>query len=131
MTAGRPRQVDARTLSGLAHHFYWELRNLDEGLFKTAVDQERREQLLRKSKEISLLTDASLVGLMRAADRQIQSGLLPADRREDWIRENREEIEHGRHFTASNTAMLLSQKSVRIREDPVGHCRVIESNHAR
>ena len=82
------------------------------------VDQERREQLLRKSKEISLLTDASLVGLMRAADRQIQSGLLPADRREDWIRENREEIEHGRHFAASNTAVLLSQKSVRIREDP-------------
>lgn len=102
------------TLYGLAHHFYWELKSIDEGLFRIVVDKEKKEQLMQEAEDTSGLSLEAITELEQGVDRQIQAGWVAASEREISINALREEIRFHRQFAAANSAIQLSQKHIRI-----------------
>ena len=118
MTAGRPRKTETGRLYALAHHFYWELKTIDEGLFRSRVGREKRELLIRESEESARLNAQELAELERGVRRQIQAGWLPENQREDRIRELKEDFEFERRFVGRNAAMELSSKPIKIPPEP-------------
>lgn len=110
--------ADPRKLYGLAQHFYWEFQSIVEPPFRIFVDRKKEEQLLLEVERYAPLSREELAGIEQDVDRQIQRGWCPENRREDRIRELREEIEFSRRFAGENEARELSEKAVKIRREP-------------
>src|SRR5512143_1021435 len=54
MPAGRPQKVDPGSLYTFAHQFYWDLRSVQEGLFKFATNKQLRDRLLRDAEAVQV-----------------------------------------------------------------------------
>jgi len=118
MPAGRPLQADPRKLYGLAQHFYWEFQSIVEPPFRLYVDRKKEEQLLHEVEKFAALSPEDLAEFEQDVGKQIQRGWLPENRREDRIRELKEEIEFSRRFAGENAARELSEKVIKIRREP-------------
>jgi hypothetical protein len=117
MTAGRPQNVDDGTLYALAHHFYWELKTVQEGFHKIIVDRKKHALLMQELEITSKLNAEAMARLKQGIDRNIQVGNIPENERESRLLEMKEEIEFHRKFTGSNSAIEVSQKRVRVPGD--------------
>lgn len=126
MTAGRPRQADPGELYGLATHFYWELRNIDqrkrktalEGLSRAWVDRKNRARLLWEARKAAKLSAEAEAELRNGVERQIHKGFLAEEQRETFIRGLIKDIESQRRFGLVNAAKEQSQKRIPISGEP-------------
>lgn len=110
--------ADPRKLRSLAHYFYWELKSLLEPPVKIVMDLRKMERLGLVVEKTAPLSAEELADLEEDVDNQIQRGWLAQERRQDRIRELREEIEFHRRFSGGNEARRLSKREVRIPAEP-------------
>jgi len=118
MPAGRPSLVDRRKLLSLAHYFYWELKSLIEPPVRIVLDRKNEERLKLEVEKTASLSTEELAELEGDVDSQIQRGWLLQERRQDRIRELKEEIEFHRQFSGRNAARRLSERETKIPGEP-------------
>lgn len=119
MSAGRPRKFDPGTLHWYATHFYWDLKNLQEGRgWRAAVNWSAREKLTREVEDSSRLTPAEIAELERRVDEQIQKWNLPSSSSDEQIQHVRGEIEGHRRLAGQAGAWDSSQKWVPVPGEP-------------
>ena len=122
MTAGRRRIADRRALSGLAHHFYWELKTLNEGIAQYVVDRKQRARFLREAETAAQFGTPPGIGRNRTGSRQSYDSTLGSatPMREGRIaplvakRKKRPEVPSSVHRKlASTTARRGSERLIR------------------
>lgn len=119
MPAGRQRKFDVGTLYWYATHFYWDLKNLQEGRgWRAAVNWSEREKLTREAEESSRLTPDEIAELEKRVDDQIQQWNLPASSRDSQLEYVKGEIEEHRRLAGQTDASEASEKWVKVPGDP-------------
>lgn len=119
MTAGRPRKIDTGRLYGLAHHFYWELKSLQEGAgWRATVNRSNREKLTSEVEESSRPTPDEIAEEQKRVDKQIQKWNLPPSIGESQLEHVTGEIEEHRRLAGQIAAWETSEKRVKVPGEP-------------
>jgi hypothetical protein len=109
--------VDPAALYGLAHHLYWEMKSVDEGLFRSRVDEMKYQQLVLEVEKSARVSAEELIEIEADIDRQIRRGFLPEAMRDESIRRQVAELEHHRSFSGKNWARTQCETWVRVPPD--------------
>lgn len=115
MPAGRPSQTDIGTLYAYATHFYWDLKNLQEGAgWRAAVNWSNREKLTREVEESSRLTPDEIAEEQKRVNEQIQRWNLPPSIGDSQLAHFIGEIEEHRRLAGQTAAWEASEKWVKV-----------------
>jgi len=84
MGAGRPRQVDPGTLYAFAHQFYWDLKTIDEGLFRIHRNRKLMAELEREA-EATKLTEEQSRALDECVEDEVRRGITSEGQKEQRL----------------------------------------------
>jgi hypothetical protein len=117
MRPGRPTKADAGALYGFAHQFYWELKSVTEGLFRV-YHNKALDQRLRDEAEAAQLSEEQLADADETVLRQIKSGALAENKREQRLHEVKEELLFGIKFRKLSEAAQRSRQTIPVPGEP-------------
>ena len=112
MPAGRPKEADPGTLYSFAHQFYWDFRRLDEGRRRWALDTGKLQQWTKELENLDIPAEAA-----SKADEEILAGRLEASRKQERLRELKEQLSATR-WLWPDLAKEDSMKWVKIPGEP-------------
>jgi len=117
MSAGRPRKVDPGSLYTFAHQFYWDLKSIQEGLFRVATNKELRDKLLREADAVQPSKE-QINEFHPRFSRLVEKGYAAEADRERQAGEWAEDLKFHMQESARNHAYEVSRRVVKIPGEP-------------
>src|SRR5438270_3892843 len=115
MTAGRPQKADPGTLYAFAHQFYWDLKQISEGYFRSRVDQEEYKRLAEPIDRQNIqLSNEQNIAIARVIVREISKGRIPEAEKESRLKSAAEGNREATRMLLYEEAAEVARKQMKV-----------------